>query len=144
MYTQGKFVSRASWRVEFPAQRPRPSFSTATGHYTQNPRQRSMSIMAMFSPVIRSRLQQTVLFAQSEKITIKASSRQGKNGEVVFLEADLAGRTVDLTCLEPHSDCKVLRRGEYEMLRLVRNEGCGAQIFRPTSELIENAACPAW
>src|ERR1035437_6323120 len=21
---------------------------------------------------------------------------------------------------------------------------CGAQIFRPTSELIENAACPAW
>jgi hypothetical protein len=65
----------------------------------------------------------SVLFAQSEKITIKASSRQGKNGEVVFLEADLAGRTVDLTCLEPHSDCKVLRSGEYEMLRLVRNEG---------------------
>src|ERR1035441_8214489 len=61
MYTQGKFVSRASWRVEFPAQRPRLSFSTATGHYTQNPRQRSTSVMAIFSPVIRSRLQQTVL-----------------------------------------------------------------------------------
>jgi hypothetical protein len=62
----------------------------------------------------------SALFAQSENIAIKASSRQS---DVVFLAADLAGRAVDLTCLQSHSDCKMLRSGEYEMLRLVGNEG---------------------
>ena len=62
----------------------------------------------------------SALFAQSENIAIKASSRQKG---VVFLAANLAGRAVDLTCLESHPDCKVLRSREYEMLRLVGNEG---------------------
>jgi len=64
----------------------------------------------------------SLLFAESETITVNSSSRQGKNGDVVFLEADLNGRAVDLTCLVSHSDCNVLHNGEYEMFRLAGKE----------------------
>jgi hypothetical protein len=63
------------------------------------------------------------LLSASEKITIKSSSRQGKHREVVFLEADLAGRSVDLDCLESHADCKEISPGNYELARLIAGEG---------------------
>ncbi len=78
----------------------------------------SKKILAMFGFVAFASL----LFAESEKITVKSGSRQGKGGDVVFLEADLNGRAVDLTCLVSHSDCNVLHNGEYEMFRLAGEE----------------------
>ena len=62
------------------------------------------------------------LLSASEKITLKSSSKQG-NGKILLLEADLTGRSVDLTCFEPHPDCKELAPGDYELARLAGSEG---------------------
>ena len=78
---------------------------------------RSKKIVALFSL-----LGIIPLLSASEKITFKSSSQQG-NDKVVLLEADLAGRSVDLTCFESHPDCKGLAPGDYELARLMAGEG---------------------
>jgi hypothetical protein len=62
------------------------------------------------------------LLSASEKITFKSSSKQG-NDKIVLVEADLTGRSVDLTCFESHADCKELAPGDYELARLIAGEG---------------------
>lgn len=43
---------------------------------------------------------------------------------------------------EKHAALETVRKWKKPPTQL--QDTCGAQIFRPTSELIENAACPAW
>ena len=54
--------------------------------------------------------------AESQKITIKNSSVQGKG--VVLLEANLAGRSAELECFLSQKSCATLAPGDYLMVRL--------------------------
>ena len=63
--------------------------------------------------------------AQNETIMIKSHSRSGKNpgGDVVLLHGELDGNRVMLQCVLSHSDCKELPRGQYNIERLLEDEG---------------------
>ena len=66
-----------------------------------------------------------LLLAQNETITIKSHSRGGSNqpSQWAFLSGELDGQHVVLQCLLSHDDCKELARGQYEIERLLEDEG---------------------
>lgn len=63
--------------------------------------------LAMISPMCS---------AENQKITIEGSSVQSK--QVVLLDADLAGKPVQLECFLSQKSCTALTSGDYLMVRL--------------------------
>jgi hypothetical protein len=57
------------------------------------------------------------LSAEDQTITIKSHS---VNKNVMLLEADLAGRQVELECFVSEKSCAALTPGDYLMVRLTR------------------------
>ncbi len=56
--------------------------------------------------------------AENQKITIQSSSVKG---DVVLLEADLAGKSVELECFPSQKLCTALAHGDYLMVRLTKD-----------------------
>jgi hypothetical protein len=64
--------------------------------------------------------------AESQNITIKGSSTQGKN--VLLIEARVAGKSVQLECFLSQKSCAALIPGGYSMERLTNGgiyQDCG-------------------
>jgi hypothetical protein len=66
-----------------------------------------------------------LLAAQNETITIESRSRGGSYplGDRAFLHSKIDGEPYDLECVLSHADCVWLSPGQYEIARLILDEG---------------------
>jgi len=63
-----------------------------------------------------------VLVLAQDKLTLTVKDSSSTTG-VVIVEAQLAGKSVDLQCNEGSPDCKALKHGSYIAIKLPKNHG---------------------